>query len=193
MPSFRKARSLLVPVTAGIGIAFPFLVYFGLQVLPPAVLLAGLLVLVGMRLLLDRGALYKPFVPWLWVAAGALFLFGLVAPLGALKAYPIFVSVGMAVVFGYSLACPPSVIERFARVREPDLPEAATPYLRNVTLIWLCFFLVNASISAWTALSENLELWTLYNGFLSYLLVGLLFAGELVVRRFVRQGVTRRP
>ena len=175
------------------GIAFPFLVYFGLQVLPPAALLAGLLGLVGLRLLLDRGALYKPFVPWLWVAAGALFLFGLVAPLAALKAYPIFVSLGMAAVFGCSLACPPSTIERFARFREPDLPEAATPYLRNVTLIWFCFFLVNASISAWTALSENLELWALYNGFLSYVLVGLLFAGEIVVRRFVRQGVTRLP
>jgi uncharacterized membrane protein len=193
MPSFRKARSLLVPVTAGIGIAFPFLVYFGLQVLPPAALLAGLLGLVSLRLLLGRRTLYKPFVPCLWVAAGALFLLGLVAPLAALKAYPIFVSLGMAAVFGYSLAYPPSIIERLARFREPELPEAATSYLRNVTLIWFCFFLFNASISAWTALNENLDLWTLYNGFISYVLVGVLFAGEIVVRRYVRQGITRLP
>lgn len=193
MPSSRKALRLITPVTTGTGIAFPFLVYFGLNVLPPTVLLGGLLGLLSLRLLFHQQGMYRPFVLPLWGAAVGLLLFGLFAPLGALKAYPILVSLGMAAAFSYSLVNPPSIVERLARFQEPDLPEAARPYLRNVTLIWLCFFLLNASIAAWTAMGDDLELWTLYNGFISYLLIGSLFMGEIAVRRFVRHGFRRLP
>jgi uncharacterized membrane protein len=191
MLSFRKAHSLVVVVAAAVGIAFPFLVYFGLQVLPPSVLLAALLGVLALRLGY-RSELHRSMAPSLWIAAAGLIAFGLIAPLAALKAYPILVSLGMAVVFGHSLFYPPSVVERIARLRDPDLPEAAVPYLRNVTRAWLCFFLVNGSISAWTAFA-SLEVWTLYNGFISYILIGCLFCGEFVMRRFLAQGFSRLP
>jgi uncharacterized membrane protein len=59
------------------------------------------------------------------------------------------------------------------------------PYLRKVTLVWLGFFVANAAISAATAMSGSLELWTLYNGLISYLIMAGLFAGEWIVRGFV--------
>jgi uncharacterized membrane protein len=192
MPSFRKTRSLLVTIAAGLGVAFPFLVYFGLQVVPPSVLLAALLGLVALRLT-ARSTLHRGLAPAFWIAATGLLAFGLVAPLAALKAYPLLVSFGMAAVFAYSLFYPPSMIERFARLREPDLPSAALPYLRNVTKAWLCFFLLNGAISAWTASLETLELWTIYNGFISYILIGCLFCGEFAMRRLLKPGLGRLP
>jgi uncharacterized membrane protein len=192
MLSFRKTRSLVFAATAALGIAFPFLVYFGLQIVPASVLLAALLGVVALRLA-SGSAMHRGLAPGLWIAAAGLLAFGLVAPLVALKAYPILVSLGMAAVFAYSLFYPPCMIERFARLREPELPESATSYLCNVTRIWLGFFLLNAAISTWTASLETLELWTLYNGFISYVLIGCLFCGEFVMRRFLRPGFSRVP
>ena len=81
---------------------------------------------------------------------------------------------------------PPTVIERIARLRQPDLNAAAISYLRKVTVVWLCFFVVNAAISAVTAIWGTMEVWTLYNGLISYLMIGTIFVVELAVRRFVR-------
>lgn len=192
MPSFRKARSSLVAIAAVLGVAFPFLVYFGLQIVPPSVLLAVLLGLVALRLA-NPSTLHRRLAPALWFAAASLLVFGLITPMIALKAYPLLVSSGMAALFAYSLIAPPSMIERFARLREPDLPESAVPYLRNVTKTWLGFFLLNGAISAWTASLESLELWTLYNGFISYILIGCLFCGEMAMRRLLRPGFGRLP
>ncbi len=49
------------------------------------------------------------------------------------------------------------------------------------------FFSLNSAIAAWTALSGDLALWGLYNGFIAYLLIGSLYAVERVIRHFVRK------
>jgi len=188
MPSSLRGRSLyLILAVAGIG--YPFLVYFGLRVVSPAVLTGGLVVLLGARVLFDRGddARRRLGSVFLIAAAGALILVAL-SPLAGLKSYPILVSLALAGLFGYSLWRPPPVVERIARISHPDLPAAALPYLRKVTLVWLAFFIANAALSAATAVSGNMELWMLYNGFVSYILMGTLFLAELVVRRRVRRG-----
>lgn len=189
MPSSHRGRSLyFVFVAAGIG--YPFLVYFGLRVVSPAVLAVGLVVILGTRLVFERGSdAHRRFAPVFFSAAvGAVVLVAL-SPLAGLQSYPILVSLAFAVLFAYSLWRPPSAIEQIARIRHPDLPPAALPYLRKVTLVWLGFFLANAAVSAATAMSGNLELWMLYNGFVSYILMGVLFVAELIVRRRVRRGL----
>jgi len=55
-----------------------------------------------------------------------------------------------------------------------------------VTIVWCVFLLLNGLVALWTALYASLELWTAYNGFVAYLLMGALFGGELLVRKFVR-------
>ena len=70
---------------------------------------------------------------------------------------------------------------------EGELDAQAMNYTRHVTEAWVIFFLVNASISLWTALHADLALWTLYNGFISYLLIGLMFGGEYILRLFVKR------
>ena len=105
-----------------------------------------------------------------------------------LKFYPVLVNVVMLAGFGYSLAFPPTAIERIARLSEPDLPPAAIAYTRRVTQVWCAFFIVNGGIAVITALWASQAVWALYNGAISYVLMGLLFAGEYLVRmRFKRR------
>jgi 3-hydroxymyristoyl/3-hydroxydecanoyl-(acyl carrier protein) dehydratase len=52
-----------------------------------------------------------------------------------------------------------------------------------VTLVWTVFFLLNGLLALALALGGDLKAWTLYNGFLAYILMGALFAGEFLYRR----------
>ena len=78
------------------------------------------------------------------------------------------------------------VAERLARLSEPDLPDKAIRYTRQVTIAWSVFFLCNGVLAAALTLWAPLAWWTLYNGLISYLLMGLLFAVEWLVRQRVR-------
>lgn len=187
MPNSRLARSALELSFAAVGLGFPFLVYFGLQIVPPLTLSAVLFALVGVRLLLDRSGVYRMFMAAYGLAAAGLITLALLSPMSALKSYPVLISFGLAVLFGRSLYQPPTVVERIARLRSAgDLP-ASEGYFRAVTSIWLVFFIFNGTVSTWTAFNDSLELWTLYNGLISYLLIGSIFASEFFVRSLVRR------
>jgi len=93
----------------------------------------------------------------------------------------------MLLLFGLSLVYPPSIIERFARIREPSLPDAVIQYTKRVTQVWCVFFVVNGTIALVTSLYASDEVWTLYNGLIAYILMGVLFAAEYLFRlRFKR-------
>jgi len=104
-----------------------------------------------------------------------------------LRFYPALVNGGLLLAFAYSLFFPPSAIERLARRRERDFPPAAVAYTRRVTQMWCGFFAVNGAVACYTALFASLENWTLYNGFVAYLVMGLLLAGEYCVRCVFRR------
>ncbi len=103
-----------------------------------------------------------------------------------IKLYPIFVSSIFLFSFLYTLFIPPSMIERFARLTNKDLPEKAILYTKNVTIVWCLFFIINIAISLYTTFFCSLKVWTLYNGFLSYLFMGILFILEYIIRYFVK-------
>lgn len=104
-----------------------------------------------------------------------------------LKLYPVLVNAVLLAVFGFSLAVPPSMVERFARLREPDLPPAAVAYTKRVTQVWCVFFIFNGAIALGTALWASAEVWSLYTGVIAYILMGLLFGLEYLARlRFKR-------
>jgi uncharacterized membrane protein len=101
--------------------------------------------------------------------------------------YPLAVNMVMLALFGGSLLSRMPLVERLARWREGELSAAAVRYTRRVTRLWCGFFIVNGGVSLWTCLHGSLHLWTLWNGMLSYLLMGALFAGEWLVRQRVKQ------
>ena len=101
--------------------------------------------------------------------------------------YPVIINSTLAFIFSYSLVNPPPVIERLARLTQADLPLHAVVYTRKVTKVWLAFFIMNGLIAIYTALFTNLQTWTLYNGFIAYILMALLFSGEYLVRLRVQK------
>jgi uncharacterized membrane protein len=177
-------------VSLAVGLAYPFLVYFGLQILPAGFIAIGLFVLLALRLTFSRKPDSRNTLPYL-IAALVLLILAARSPMVGLKAYPVLLSLALGAGFAYSLIRPPTVIEQIARIRHPDLPLSVNSYLHKVTIAWLMFFLINAALSAATAMSGSLKLWTLYNGFISYIAMGVMFAGEFLIRQVVHQRIRR--
>ncbi len=182
-------RHVLNGIVGILAICYPFLVYLSKDSVQPrylAFFLAAVLLL--------RGACDKRNrVVWHWaVLASASVLFMLAAGWankpGLLLAYPVFVSLMFFGVFSYSLAYPPTVVERLARMQDPGLPPQGVVYTGKVTRVWCGFFLVNASASLATVWHGDPWLWSLYNGFVSYLLMAVLMLGEMLVRKRIRNG-----
>jgi uncharacterized membrane protein len=96
--------------------------------------------------------------------------------------YPVLVNLALFFLFFGSLYGKRTVVERFARFRTPDLTEEAVTYTRIVTKCWSIFFVVNGSIAYVTGHYFSLDVWVLYNGFIAYIFMGLLFGIEFLVR-----------
>lgn len=174
-------RRIIRPVIIVLSVAYPFLIYWGLQHYPAVNLLPLLLLLVALRWMTVNRTLERAAQAVILVAVvGVALLWG--HKLG-LKFYPVMVNLGFLGLFAASLVYPPSIVERIARVRDPELSPAGVAYTRKLTLVWIVFFTINGSIAAATALWASDEVWTLYNGFIAYLLIGILVGGEWLLRR----------
>jgi uncharacterized membrane protein len=103
------------------------------------------------------------------------------------RLYPAGVNLVLLGAFGLSLLQPPTVIERIARAQDPELDAAGVRYTRNLTAIWCVFFILNGSAALYTALAGSREAWALYNGLVSYVIVGALLLGERLVRPVLRR------
>jgi uncharacterized membrane protein len=162
-------------------VSYPFAVYFGIRYFEPwkiAAALIGLLILrqaigggkvQGSRILLLAALLFCAVAVWRNDAI-------------TLRFYPVVINGAMLCLFAWSLINPPTVIERLARLSDPELPPSGITYTRRVTQVWCGFFFLNGSIALATALWSSFEVWSLYNGLIAYLLMGVLFGGEYWVR-----------
>lgn len=178
MPILLKASVFLLTL------CYPFAVYYGLQGDDNHWLLVLLFLVLGLRWLTSGTGRERQLSVFFAIGlAGIIFFWGYQS---GLKFYPVLVNLGLLVTFGSTLFFPPSMIERFARLKEPDLPEQGVVYTRKVTQIWCGFFLVNGCIAAITAIWASNEVWALYNGFIAYILIGLLLAGEWIFRQKIK-------
>lgn len=102
-----------------------------------------------------------------------------------LRLYPSLVNLGLLIAFGATLVRGPSMIEKFARLGNPDLPPGAVLHTRRVTQVWCGFFALNGAFSAYTALYWSRASWSLYNGAIAYGLIGVLLVAEIIWRYLV--------
>ncbi|MDQ6439933.1 hypothetical protein [Klebsiella quasipneumoniae] len=183
-------RSLpVVPLLTGILLlAWPFIIWFGLahNSLQGLIPLMALMLFLRFRQTRRRAGALSVVTQIVAVAGMTLCIASyLLKTHQLLLFYPVVVNSVMLAVFGGSLWSTMPIIERLARLREPDLPERAVRYTRRVTQIWCAFFIINGGIALFTALYGDLSLWTAWNGMISYLLMGTLMAGEWLVRQRV--------
>ena len=173
---------------------YPIVIFFGLRVAEPRYVALVLAVILLLRRKRQAASLLASLSRLdLAVLAGLLLLAVTSAVTNSelmLRLYPAAVNMGMLLLFGGSLLFPPSMIERIARLGKADLPAAAIHYTRRVTQIWCAFFVGNGAFAVYTALYASRDDWALYNGCIAYLLMGALFGGEWLFRRFL---VTTTP
>lgn len=178
----RRLIPLLLPLA---GLLYPFVLYFGMGKVSPLVFALVL------------GAIWLIRAPSLWREPGGRWMIGVALSYCALltfsgesillRWYPVLINALLLTVFSISLIRGQPFIERIARLREPDLPPAAVRYTRVVTQVWAVFFGLSGATSAALTLWGSLAWWTLYNGLISYLLVGTLFSVEWLIRQRVRR------
>ncbi|AUG53593.1 hypothetical protein [Thalassospira marina] len=180
-------KRIIAVILALVGAAYPVLAYYGLTHFSARFLLGMLLVLIMARAALFLASRRVGAALMALAIAVIIAAVGYYAQLSALRLYPVLVSLVLAGVFAATLMYPPTMIERFARLRHPDLDAYGIAYTRKLTCLWVAFFIGNAMIAAVTVLWGTLEQWTLYNGVISYVLIGILFIGEWPVRYWLRQ------
>jgi uncharacterized membrane protein len=95
---------------------------------------------------------------------------------------PVLINLVLLYGFASSLRSTP-MVERFARMQDPQLGPEQVKYCRGVTKVWCAFFVLNAALSAVLALFASVALWALYTGLLAYILIGTVGATEYVVRK----------
>ena len=104
---------------------------------------------------------------------------------GAWRAVPVCALLWLAYLFGRTLASGRvPLIERVARVRDPDLSAALRRYTRRLTPLWTAYFVFSAFLAAVSNLSPaNLSL-TIWTATL------VLFVGEHQLRPLLFRGKT---
>ena len=161
-------------------IAYPFVVLIGLKYWGVTALVGLIVLLCTIQLLTKPSRLSLFFFIVSLLLAAASFYYQAALPL---KLYPVAVNLVLLCIFTASLFSEQTAIERLARLKDLKLPAEGVRYTRKVTWIWCIFFIINGSIALWTALLASDEIWALYNGFIAYILMGILLGGEWLFRR----------
>jgi uncharacterized membrane protein len=179
-------------------IVYPVAVFYALTNYSPRVVgLLGLAIVIPLFALRFRNkgrehlwaVLRVPLIILALLLAGAIF-----DDPRFVLAMPVLISLALLGTFGASLrGGGPSMIERFARMQEPELSAAQVVHCRQATIAWCAFFLVNAGIAAALALLEMTAWWAIYTGGIAYAAMGVMFAGEFVVRRYRFREYGRGP
>jgi len=194
-----KTADVVSLAVGGVLLLYPVLMYFGYTHLGARSMALILVALCGTRLVVLRFSTIQRAGSFgtaqlLAICVGAIGLASLTiwrdSP-QAMLYYPVLVNAVFLAVFAWSLFNQPTVVERIARATTRDLPPEAVPYLRRVTIAWSIFFVCNGSVALFTATETAFETWTLYNGFLSYVLIGLMFGAELIARQRVMKNLRK--
>ncbi len=174
-------RRLVNGAIAMLTLLYPLAVYFGIQYVDPWQIASALAALLLLRLVTGRAS--DKGNQLVLIAAVLYCGFAVLENnLITLRFYPALINLGLLIVFSASLYFPPPVIERLARIQHPELPPKGVRYTRRVTEVWCAFFLMNGTIAAATALWASFACWSLYNGLIAYVLMGLLMAVEYLIR-----------
>ncbi len=101
------------------------------------------------------------------------------------RAFPVVMTGLFLVLFAGSLAMRRSLIQIFAESWGDDVPPEGVIICRRMTKIWALFMLAHFLVTFSTLFLSD-RIWAFYNGFLAYILMGLMMAWSLYYRRKVK-------
>lgn len=192
-PLHRKLSTAAAGAAIGALALYPVLVYHGVQHFDESWIALGVIAVCLLRFVCSaalrmeaRSTGAKSRLPFPTIAGAAGIVVAAITLVwkhsDAMLFYPVLVNWTLFVLFVHSLAYPPTVIERIARLKDAELTHPAIAYTRRVTAAWTIFFACNGAAALYTAVASSKETWMLYNGFVAYVLIGAMFAGEFLVR-----------
>ncbi len=132
---------------------------------------------------------WKPLLTSMLLSVAGIFCF-VTQKSVFLKIYPVAVSAVFLFVFAGTLFFPPTIVFRLATFADKTISgsafeEKVESYCKKVTLVWCGFFLTNGTIAFCTVFFADDKIWSLYNGGISYVVMGLIFAIEFFIRKRV--------
>ncbi len=157
-------------------LSYPFIVFIALQQHISLRLMAFFLL--GMALLNFVQTKQKLILLLICILSCLLFCFNNAL---FLKLYPVLMNALVGFSFAFSLYKTP-LITVFAQKIGHTLSPKAIEYTRKATIAWTFFIFFNMFLSLTTVFMSDF-VWSLYNGFISYLLIGMMFMGEYIVRK----------
>ncbi|WP_052265345.1 hypothetical protein [Ruegeria sp. ANG-R] len=175
-------RASLSFLLAACLVAFPFAAFWFSSFEHPYWLFAAAVALSILRFATAGRVATDLLVPQLVFYLGVMAMAFLAAKDQAYLLHPFAMSGSFALIFGISLSKEQSLIETFARLREPDLPASGVVFTRKLTRIWFVFLILNSIVAAITALFAPIEVWVFYNGILFYCLSGVLMVSDFLYR-----------
>lgn len=126
----------------------------------------------------------KLFIPFLFTIS-IVFLF-YIKRFVFLKFYPPICNFFFFLMFFLSLFTKETVIQKIAKTIEGELSVKQKNYTRKLTYVWCIFTFFNFIISVITVYMTD-NIWMIYNGFISYILVGTLFVSEFILRTVLKK------
>lgn len=182
-----KLAKFIDIIVAIVTLTYPFLLWFAIHseqsfYFALAMILLGVLKLLRKKkpsMLLSINQQY--FLSLMMIGMGVVTL--LFKNAQVFQLYPLIISAVFFIIFASSLSAEKSMIEVFASKIEKNITAEKKHYMRKLTKVWCGFFIVNIifSLISW---GLGLNAWLLYNGVISYMLMGLLFIAEYGYRHY---------
>lgn len=184
----------VVLLSAAFAVLYPLFIHLGIAHVAPQHLAILVLVIAVLRLLVTRkrkSLNLKAFTPFVLVglASAVIVFFSNNALL--LLHIPTLVNLGLFIVFLRSYFRPPTVIENFARMEYPVMPENAVRYCARVTLVWSASLLLCTCICFYLAQFGSRSTWLVWSSVGIYTYHGIVFGVEYLVRRTKTPGFDR--
>jgi uncharacterized membrane protein len=186
-------------------ILYPILVFSALVVFKMSIryLSIFIIVLAAAYVVINRQHYHGRHPAFIFITPSILFAIGLVCLLLPMndelaelifRIYPALADLVYLTILTTSLFIPPPLVHYFINTLDKKLIDNLNPayykrFCRNTTIIWCVFFVLDAVASVFTVFWTSKLAWGIYNGGVTYVLMGLIFAGEYIVIKIIEKNV----
>jgi uncharacterized membrane protein len=169
-----------------LALAYPLLAHLAVWLREPRLQWLSLTVLVAVALF--DGLKQRRPVVWLGFILTAAALYALTTLGGGMVALylaPILLPAALCMVFARSLRADATpLITRFAAAVRTSMPEELVSYTGRLTMVWTVVLAALTLSALLAALFASAWWWSLLTNFIHYAVLGALFLGEYLLRRY---------